>query len=428
MQAIGIDFGTTNTVLAFPGPDGRARVQTFTRNGEAFEAVRTALSFRKNDTRGGAPLAEAGPWAIQDFIDLPEETRFLQSFKSFAASPAFTDTAIFTMRYQFENLLSAFMNKVQQHAGFERFPPKVVVGRPVTFAGNNPDDALAHRRYDAAFKGLGLEHVHYVLEPVAAAHFYAQQLTRDAIILVGDFGGGTSDFSILRFHFSGNGMRADALGHAGLGIAGDTFDYRIIDNVVSPRLGKQATYKSWGKILPVPVHYFSSFSRWNELCLMQRPEVIRDLKELVRNSSEGDKLQSLIDLIEGGVSYDLYRTVSRVKAKLSQSEVATFAFRSSGVSIETEIQRSDFENWIAEDLEKIGRRVDDALASAGLAAKDIDRVFLTGGTSYVPAVRRLFERRFPQERIDIGEQLLSIAKGLALIGTSGEIEKWSINS
>jgi hypothetical chaperone protein len=161
---------------------------------------------------------------------------------------------------------------------------------------------------------------------------------------------------------------------------------------------------------------------------MQRPEVIRDLKELVRNSSEGDKLQSLIDLIEGGVSYDLYRTVSRVKAKLSQSEVATFAFRSSGVSIETEIQRSDFENWIAEDLEKIGRRVDDALASAGLAAKDIDRVFLTGGTSYVPAVRRLFERRFPQERIDAGEQLLSIAKGLALIGTSGEIEKWSINS
>jgi hypothetical chaperone protein len=320
------------------------------------------------------------------------------------------------------------MNKVQQHAGFERFPPKVVVGRPVSFAGNNPDDALAHRRYDAAFKGLGLEHVRYVLEPVAAAHFYAQQLTRDAVILVGDFGGGTSDFSILRFHLSGNGMRADALGHAGLGIAGDTFDYRIIDNVVSPRLGKQATYRSWGKILPVPVHYFASFSRWNELCLMQRPEVIRDLKELVRNSSEGDKLQSLIDLIEGGVSYDLYRTVSRVKAKLSQSEVATFAFRSSGVSIETEIRRSDFENWIAEDLEKIGRRVDDALGSAGLATKDIDRVFLTGGTSYVPAVRQLFERRFPQERIDTGEQLLSIAKGLALIGSSGEIEKWSVNS
>ena len=427
MQSIGIDFGTTNTVLAFPD-NGEARVQVFQRDDQAFEAVRTTLSFRRNPKSGGPPLPEAGPWAIQDFIDAPEDTRFLQSFKSFAASHSFTDTAVFTKRYRFENLLSAFMTKMAWHSGIARFPARLVVGRPVTFAGHNPDDALAQRRYDAAFRELGAEQVHYVLEPVAAAHFYAQRLKRDAVILVGDFGGGTSDFSILRFRMSGSGMKAEPLAHSGIGIAGDSFDYRIIDNVVSPRLGKKAVYRSWGKVLPVPIHYFASFSRWNELCLMQRPEVIRELKDLARNSDSRDQLQSLIDLIEGGVSYELYRAISRVKAMLSDREAADFRFNVSGVNIDATISRTEFESWIAEDLEKIGTCVDLALNRAGVSPGDIDRIFLTGGTSYVPAVRRIFSTRFAVDRIDTGEQLLSIAKGLALIGASGDAERWSAAS
>ncbi|WP_373502608.1 Hsp70 family protein [Aestuariivirga sp.] len=424
MNVIGVDFGTTNTVLAFPDGNG-ACVHRFARDGQLLEAARTTLSFRRSPKPGGLPLAEAGPWAIQDFIDSPEDTRFLQSFKSFAASASFTDTAVFTRRYKFEDLLQAFLGRLREHSGLRDFPQRIVIGRPVTFAGQSPDDALAQRRYETALKVLGFTDITYVLEPVAAAHFYAQGLKRDAVILVGDFGGGTSDFSILRFKATPKGATAEALAHSGIGIAGDSFDYRIIDNVVSPRLGKHATYKSWGKTLPVPIHYFASFSRWNELCLMQRPEVLRELRDLARNSSSRAELQSLVDLIEGGVSYELYRTVSQVKAKLSEQELAEFSFNASGVNIEAAISRSDFEKWIAEDLEKIGRTADDAIAKAGLVPADIDRVFLTGGTSFVPAVRHLFERRFPADRIDTGEQLLSIAKGLALIGAGDEAEKWA---
>ena len=424
MHAIGIDFGTTNTVFAFPSGHG-AEVQGFTRGAETHDALRTTLSFRRNPARGGKPIAEAGPWAIQDFIDAPEDTRFLQSFKSFAASSSFTDTAVFTSRYRFEDLMAAYLRKLQEHAGFKAFPKRLAIGRPVTFAGQNPDDALAQRRYEAALASLGFEDVTYVLEPVAAAHFYAQRLERDAVILVADLGGGTSDFSVLRFKAGRGGTSAEALAHTGLGIAGDSFDFRIIDNVVSPRLGKHATYVSWGKTLPVPKHYFANFSRWNELCLMQRPETLRELRELARTSSSKDELMSLVDLIEGGVSYELYRSVSRAKAALTEHEVVPFRFSLSGVSIETKIARADFETWIAPDLERIGAKADEALAKSGLQPKDIDRVFLTGGTSFVPAVRKLFERRFAPERIDTGEQLLSIAKGLALIAGSGDMERWA---
>lgn len=424
MQAIGIDFGTTNTVLAFPQGSG-AGVQTFAHGADTLDALRTTLSFRRNPASGGRPLAEAGPWAIQDFIEAPEDTRFLQSFKSFAASASFTDTAVFTTRYRFEDLMSAYLTKAKEHGGLARFPKRLAIGRPVTFAGQSPDDALAQRRYEAALTALGFEQVSYVLEPVAAAHFYAQRLTRDAVILVADLGGGTSDFSVLHFRKTRSGIAAEALAHTGIGIAGDSFDFRIIDHVVSPRLGKNATYVSWGKELPVPKHYFASFSRWNELCLMRRPEVLRELRELARSSSSATQLLSLVDLIEGGVSYELYRTVSQAKAALTEHEVVPFRFRMSGVDISGRLNRSSFEKWIAPDLDRIGATADAALAKAGLTAKDIDRVFLTGGTSFVPAVRRLFEQRFPADRIDTGEQLLSIAKGLALIAGSDDMEAWA---
>lgn len=424
MHAVGIDFGTTNTVIAFPRGSA-AEVQSFVRGDDAHDALRTTLSFRRNPARGAKPLAEAGPWAIDAFIEQPEETRFLQSFKSFAASASFTDTAVFTSRYRFEDLMQTYLATTREHAGLAEYPRRLAIGRPVTFAGTKPDDALAQRRYASALAELGFEQVTYVLEPVAAAYFYAQRLTRDAVILVADLGGGTSDFSVLHFTRGKKGIRAKALAHTGIGIAGDNFDFRIIDHVVSPRLGKRATYVSWGKELPVPKHYFASFSRWNELCLMRRPEVLRELRELARTSSSQDQLLSLVDLIEGGVSYELYRTVSRAKAALTEHEVVPFRFKMSGVDISGRLNRSSFERWIAPDLEKIGATADAALTKAGLAPKDIDRVFLTGGTSFVPAVRQLFAQRFPAEKIDTGEQLLSIAKGLALIAGSDDMEAWA---
>ena len=57
-----------------------------------------------------------------------------------------------------------------------------------------------------------------------------------------------------------------------------------------------------------------------------------------------------------------------------------------------------------------------ALAEAGLAPTEMDRVFLTGGTSLVPAVRGIFETRFGAARIAGGGEFVSVAEGLALMG------------
>ncbi len=69
--------------------------------------------------------------------------------------------------------------------------------------------------------------------------------------------------------------------------------------------------------------------------------------------------------------------------------------------------------------------VDAALAQAGLGPDQIDHVFLTGGTSLIPAVRRIFESRFPDRKIASGNELTSIAHGLALIGQEPDIAEWT---
>jgi hypothetical chaperone protein len=66
------------------------------------------------------------------------------------------------------------------------------------------------------------------------------------------------------------------------------------------------------------------------------------------------------------------------------------------------------------------------LAKAQLTADGIDHVFLTGGSSLIPAVRRIFEQRFGAEKIDSGNELTSIAHGLALIGQEPNIAEWAV--
>ena len=70
--------------------------------------------------------------------------------------------------------------------------------------------------------------------------------------------------------------------------------------------------------------------------------------------------------------------------------------------------------------------VDAALAAAAVPPTTIDRVFLTGGTSLTPRIRRLFTERFGEEKIASGGELTSIAHGLALIGEQEDVAAWAV--
>lgn len=427
-NALGLDFGTTNTVISRAGGGGAAPMR-FDFRGDALPTFRSALCFWSDTSRPRAPLGvEAGPWAIQHFIEQAEDCRFMQSLKSFAASRHFDGTFIFGKRYRFEDLLSTFFERLRAHAGPQMadLPRRIVVGRPVEYAGSGADAGLAMQRYQQALAPFGFDDIHYVYEPVAAAFFYARRLKRDATVLVADFGGGTTDYSLMRFEVSGERIRAHALAHGGVGIAGDNFDYRIIDQVVSPRLGKGSQYHSIGRTLDMPVICYTHFARWNLLSVMRHSREFAELKELVRWSTQPELLERFVELIESEHSYALYKAVAGAKERLSQAEETEFVFDALGSEIRATIRRSDFERWIADDVAQMEQALDTTLSRAGIAAGDVDQVFLTGGTSFVPAVRRSFETRFGAGKIESGDEFFSIANGLALIGERDDLDTWTV--
>ncbi len=428
-EALGLDFGTTNTVLAVADDAAAATASVaFTSSAGTADTMRTALSFMKDKALGaGALKVEAGQAAIRAFIDNPGECRFLQSIKTFAASALFQGTLIHARRFQFEDLMEVFLKRLEAYAGdgWPQAAKRLVVGRPVHFAGASADPALAVTRYNEALTRLGFPEIHYVYEPVAAAFYFAQHLAHDATVLVADFGGGTTDYSLIRFETSGGRVTARPIGHSGVGIAGDQFDARIIDHLVAPEIGKGSRFSSFGKVLDVPSNYYTSFSRWNQLSVFKTSREYADLKGLVRQALEPEKLELFIDLVEHDEGYPLYQAVSATKMALSSAEEAEFHFAPLGAAGRKTVRRADFESWIADDLARIEGALDDVLTSTGTAAGDIDKVFLTGGTSFVPAVRRIFTERFDTARIETGGELVSIAHGLALIGERDDIAQWA---
>jgi hypothetical chaperone protein len=319
-----------------------------------------------------------------------------------------------------------FLQRLIAHAGglLDERPCRVIVGRPVEYAGARADPALARQRYDKMFEGFGAQ-IHYVYEPLGAAYSYASRLTEPATILVADFGGGTSDFSLVRVEAPGAARRATPLGSAGIGLAGDRFDYRILDNLVLPMLGKGGGYQSFGKELEIPRSYFADFADWSRLALMRNRRTMEELARLQKTAKDPVAIGRMITVIEKELGYPLYDAVGALKRALSEQEQATFRFSGGGLDIEQTVSRADFEGWIAPDIAQIEATVDKALAKADVAPDSIDRVFLTGGSSLIPAIRDIFRARFGQDRLATGGELTSIAHGLALIGEEANLAEWA---
>jgi hypothetical chaperone protein len=425
--SIGVDFGTTNTVVAIARPGHAVRAVAFRDEHETSDIYRSVLLFEKGLSAAGLDLeAHAGLQAIRLYLSSTAETRFIQSFKSHVASRVFDETRIFGRRYKFEDLLATFFRRAVADAdgGIDPAGARIVSGRPVAFVGAAPDEALATARYGEAYRRIGIDAPRYVYEPVGAAYYFAQRLKSDALVLVADFGGGTSDFSLIRFARQGGAVTATPLGHAGIAVAGDNFDYRIINAVVSPHLGKGTLFRSLDKILPIPQHYHASFARWHQLAMLKTPEHLRELARLQRASLSPERIGHFIDVIRNDWGFNIYRVVADAKARLSAAPRVDFRLRLGDLDIEQQMTREDFEHWIKGDVARIAEAVDTLLATEGVSVDEIDSVFLTGGSSFIPMVRRVFADRFGARRLADGENFQSVAYGLALIGLEPNLDPW----
>jgi hypothetical chaperone protein len=422
-RVVGLDFGTTNSAVAIARPGEAPLLASFKDRARSTTSFRSILYFpvKERGPTSKQVKALAGPEAISAYLESETKGRLMVSIKSYLASRRFTNTSIYGRNYELEELISIIIRNLRA-AAVEQFDfpaTKAVVGRPVHFAGADGEESelLALNRLRRATELAGFEEIEFELEPIAAAYQYERQLDHDELVLIGDFGGGTSDFTLMHLgpgRRTAADPRAGVLGTEGVPVAGDAFDSATMMHMVAPKLGMGSHYNSLGKKLSVPVWIYSQLSSWHQMSFLRDPKTMNVLREVKNQASEPKKIEALIDIISNNLGYELYRAVEKTKLELTTNEKAPFRFNQSLVMIEDCVERWQFESWIQEYRAQIDICVTRLLTACNVSVKDVDSVFLTGGSSLVPVVRRMFAGRFGANRLRSGEELTTVAKGLAL--------------
>jgi hypothetical chaperone protein len=416
---IGIDFGTTNSSIAL-AKDGSVELLRFAHSSPSSRSI-LYLEKAKHGIH-----SSSGATAIDGYLSAHREGdrpgRLIQSLKSYLTARTLTGTEVFGRHYLLEELISRILTDLRLAAEKQFGLPvrHATVGRPVRFVGAEceADDGFAAERLRAAFLRAGFTAIEFVYEPLGAAYSFQHTLSREQrnaseIVLIGDFGGGTSDFSLLQL---GPGDVRSVLGTSGLPFAGDAFDARIVRKLVSPALGSESLARGGKGIPAAPAWIYANLERWHYLSFLRTRNVLDILTTARKRALEPDKIDALLAIVDEDLGYQLHQAVQRTKTALSQSESADFVFAgpdAGSVELRTSVTRTDFEQWIAPELTQIAAAIDSLLNGSSLAPGQITQVFLTGGTSFVPAVRTIFEQRFPN-RVVTGDEFTSVAQGLAL--------------
>lgn len=419
---IGIDFGTTNSTVAMADEFGHVTTARYPSGDTESETFRSILFFATPQKGMRRELfAYAGPEAIERYLHAEDGGRLIQSIKSYLASPSLKSTSLFGRSYRFEELVGYLLRSLKAAAGKSGIPigTNAVVGRPVRFVGaaNRADDAYATQRLTEALAMAGITEVHFEFEPVAAAYSYEANLRKDELLLVADFGGGTTDFTLIRIGPEARARRDSqqrVLASAGVGIAGDSFDAKLVRHLVAPLLGRGSPWRLLDKTGTVPNWPFAKLEHWHHLSFLKSNENLEALRALRARAIEPDKIDLFIMLVTEDLGFELHRAVQHAKFELSVKREAIFSFRVPGIHVSQKVTRAQFEEWIADELHAIASCVDHMLECNAVKPAEVDRIFLTGGSSFVPAVRNIFERRFGHERIVGGSEFTSVAKGLAL--------------
>jgi hypothetical chaperone protein len=405
----GIDFGTSNSsvgVCAAGGP----RLLPIQRSATS---VPTALFFSFDDD-----LTTFGHDALERYF-AREPGRYLRAIKSVLGTRLFAETTQVKLRqYAFGEVIAAFLLFLRTAAGetLGAPPTSVVLGRPAFFVDDDAEaDAAAERQLEAAARAAGFERIAFQFEPIAAALDYEQRIKTEEIALVADIGGGTSDFSVVRVspeRARSSDRRHDILGCTGVHIGGTDFDKQLALARVMPALGLRSPLRRKG--LDAPSWYFSDLATWHRISFLYDPKVLTEVRGVLRDSAEPEKIERLLRVLKQCKGHALLAGVESAKIELSSTDLATLDLDDSVAGISLKITRAELEATVADGLRRIRSRIDDVLKIAGLPPDSVSAVFLTGGATRMPSVRKSIAAVVPTARLIAGDAFGSVATGLAL--------------
>lgn len=411
----GIDFGTTNSVLAIYDEAAGALHGTV--------MIPSLIYFYQQAGPGSTPNYVVGEAAIAAYLADGMRGRFIKSVKQILSKSSFTETRIQNKRYNAADLVAIILKELKYRADqlTGQDGRKAVIGRPVFFDDDDVlQDTLAQTRLSKAAALAGFDQVRFQFEPIGAAFAYERTLQRKENVLVADIGGGTTDFTYLVLDpaKAGNKDRKnDMIASGGIYIGGDSFDSAFMWEKGTPYFGKYTQYEATpGKVLTVPKSLFANICSWDQMNFFNGPRVKKDIEDYYYFSGRDPRFKNLVTLIENNLGYSVFQAIEQTKITLSNTENARFSYDHMDITIEEEITLPVYEQIIAKDIARIANYLDEFMQQNSIVPSHIDSLFLTGGTSMVGSIRRLFQNRFPHVTMHTGDNFQSVAQGLAYSG------------
>ena len=418
---LGIDFGTSNSSVALL-PKGKSSMfptsePTVLPLGKDGSATIPSILFFPHE--GGKYYV--GDEAIDRYLETNLRGRLMQSIKALLPDTGFTGTTISGWgRYTAEDLVFCILSVIKHR--LELFANQkitsVVLGRPAIFSEDEEEEKIAERRLLKAAKRAGFEHIRFQREPIAAALTYEQSLSKPELALVGDFGGGTSDFTLMRLspHHVGDADRSDdILAVNGVSIAGDAFNSSIMWHQLLKHFGFGAQCEEYGgRWFDVPTSIFHAICEWHKISFLKDRRDRALIERMIFSSNDKQGFMKLQALVEENLGYLLFQQIQNAKCVQSSKQSFRITFHRSIIDIDEEITRQGFEKMIEKHVQRLGLCIERTLAAADVNAQAVDAVFLTGGTSQTPRIRQLMAEKFGEEKLRPGDAFTSVAEGLAL--------------
>jgi len=417
---LSIDFGTSNSLVG--ALKAGQRVEALPLDPSALDPtlMRTLLYFPTSET------CYYGSQAITQFIENEMEGRLFRSFKSHLSNQSYLGTMIDGRVLTLEILIGTFLLELKKRA--EKFlgvtVEKAVIGRPARYSMDDVADGFALYRMKKAAEFAGFKEVIFVPEPLAAALDYRRQQSSEKIVLIGDFGGGTSDFTLMKMSPQ-SFQKKDVLGVDGCPLAGDALDSVFMSQKLCQYFGAKATYRlpMSKNFLTMPASVMERLNKPAHIVHLKEKETYNFIKEVQKCAlRDEDKraIDRLFVLIEDQQIFPFFEEIERNKIELSKNESSSFSFPYPDIEVFDQFQRSEFEAWSQKTKSEIFQALDRCLLQAQLTDQDVDLVFLTGGTAHVPFISAEFIARFGASKLQGKTYFHSVLSGLTESAKSWE--------
>jgi len=433
-QRFGIDFGTTNSAIAFF--DGRGLHRPTVDPGSANPLVLPSLLYIDRQQHATAGLAAArqylhhetgrrATWekrrvgeidvvaagvsyvqTVHVLVDTGAHGRLLQYIKTALRDPGYDGTQVFDRFYTVDELIALILRPLKASAEeqLDRECQDVVIGRPVKFSS---DPAVSDRAQEILYKAArlaGFADIRFEMEPIGAMYFYHRTSPQRELALIFDFGGGTLDLTLAEV---GGPTPPNIIATLGVLVGGDDLDKRLMQHLLKyfgglPRPGRRA----------LPPDVLDLLENWQTMPLLSRPHFLKILNEY--RADNPTAIDALFTLVTRNLGFQLFREIEQTKIHLSDALSALLQFEQSGIHIRETITRYKFEELIAPEIEAVDSGVRQILHDATIKPEQVDVVLRTGGTSAVPAFTDLLAEIFDRRKLLSLELLTSVVGGLAI--------------